>query len=131
MVKSTEATLKKIEVVLESIKNGTSIEKACNGAGIYRSTFYDWLRDSKENKDRYDQLIDSRTLIVEDALFNNALKGNITAQIFWLKNRAPDRWQDRVENKIIEEKVNVEDLKKEIQELIKESDLGILQTTKD
>jgi hypothetical protein len=125
----TELTLKKVEATLENIKNGSSIEKACSNADLNRTSFYDWLRDTKENQDRYNKLIDSRTLIVEDALFQNALKGNITAQIFWLKNRAPDRWQDRVENKIIEEKVNVDDLKKEISELIKESGLGLLQTT--
>ena len=31
---------------------------------------------------------------VEDALFSNALNGNKTAQIFFLKNRAPERWKD-------------------------------------
>ena len=31
-----------------------------------------------------------RTLL----LYRNALAGNTTAQIFWLKNRRPDRWRD-------------------------------------
>jgi hypothetical protein len=26
--------------------------------------------------------------------YRNALAGNTTAQIFWLKNRRPDRWRD-------------------------------------
>jgi len=30
-------------------------------------------------------------------LFKSAISGNVTAQIFWLKNRAPDRWRDRYE----------------------------------
>ena len=33
---------------------------------------------------------------VANALFDNALSGNTTAQIFFLKNRAPDEWKDRV-----------------------------------
>lgn len=33
---------------------------------------------------------------------------NTTAQIFWLKNRRPDKWRDRVENKIVAQ--DVEDL---------------------
>ena len=35
----------------------------------------------------------SRIKVVEDALFNNAVNGNTTAQIFFLCNRDPDRWQ--------------------------------------
>ena len=33
--------------------------------------------------------------MVEDALFRRALDGNTTAQIFYLTNRSPNRWQDR------------------------------------
>ena len=32
---------------------------------------------------------------VEQALYQNALKGSATAQIFWLKNRRPERWNDK------------------------------------
>ena len=32
---------------------------------------------------------------VESALFENALKGNASAQMFWLKNRCPERWNDK------------------------------------
>ena len=31
---------------------------------------------------------------VSNALFQAAINGNITAQIFWLKNMAPERWSD-------------------------------------
>lgn len=31
------------------------------------------------------------------ALYRNALAGNVTAQIFWLKNRRKEDWRDRVE----------------------------------
>lgn len=31
---------------------------------------------------------------VENALFNRAVLGNVTAQIFWLKNRKPDEWRN-------------------------------------
>ncbi len=33
--------------------------------------------------------------IVANALYQNALSGNVTAQIFYLKNRSPEEWQDR------------------------------------
>ena len=32
---------------------------------------------------------------VENALLRSALDGNTTAQIFWLKNRRPDKWRDK------------------------------------
>ena len=32
---------------------------------------------------------------VENALLNKALNGDTTAQIFWLKNRKPDKWRDK------------------------------------
>ncbi len=34
---------------------------------------------------------------VEDALLQTALDGGVTAQIFWLKNRCPDKWRERPE----------------------------------
>jgi hypothetical protein len=36
-------------------------------------------------------------MYVEDKLYENAMKGNIIAQIFWLKNRGMGRWSDRTE----------------------------------
>ena len=32
---------------------------------------------------------------VENALLQKALNGDTTAQIFWLKNRRPDKWRDK------------------------------------
>ena len=32
---------------------------------------------------------------VENALLSSALEDNTTAQIFWLKNRRPDKWRDK------------------------------------
>lgn len=33
--------------------------------------------------------------LVEQSLFNAALKGNVTAQQVWLYNRDPEHWQDK------------------------------------
>lgn len=32
---------------------------------------------------------------VEGSLLKNALSGNVTAQIYWLKNRRPDKWREQ------------------------------------
>ena len=34
---------------------------------------------------------------MEHALLLEALGGNVTAIIFWLKNRRPDKWRDKPE----------------------------------
>ena len=37
---------------------------------------------------------------ITNALFTSGKGGNVTAQIFYLKNRAPDKWSDRRETAI-------------------------------
>ena len=56
---------------------------------------------SKEFDNKVNAIIDSRTQTVEDALYASALKGNVIAQIFWLKNRAKDRWSDRTTHEVV------------------------------
>ncbi|ECE5860682.1 Uncharacterised protein [Salmonella enterica subsp. enterica] len=36
--------------------------------------------------------------MVTNALFKNAQEGNVVAQIFYLKNRDPENWRERVEH---------------------------------
>lgn len=92
---------KYLKPILKSLKNGASIVKACEGAGINSMTLWNWRRLNP----KLDKLIlgirDSRICEVEDALFDNATKGtpampygNTSAQMYYLKNRSPDRWKD-------------------------------------
>ena len=37
---------------------------------------------------------------ITNALYETGKGGNVTAQIFYLKNRAPDKWSDRKETQI-------------------------------
>lgn len=47
---------------------------------------------------------------ITNALFKSANEGSNTAQIFYLKNRGPESWKDRVEQKIEStNKIEVED----------------------
>jgi hypothetical protein len=65
----------------------------CLGIGV--STLYE---KQKKNPDFMDAIKRGKAKGLEtvtNALMSNAQDGNVTAQIFYLKNRSPERWQDR------------------------------------
>ncbi len=82
------------EAIIASLLNGATVKAACKAAKTNRDTYYAWLKDDKEFADAALKAKDSRIEIVEDALFNRASRGNVTAQIFFLCNRAPERWKN-------------------------------------
>lgn len=78
-------------------RDGLTDEQIAHNMGISAKTLYNWkekhlqiLHALKRSKDVADRQ-------VENALFENAINGNTTAQIFWLKNRKPDKWRDKQE----------------------------------
>ena len=80
---------------LKSLEGGVSVLKASKAADIDYKTIWRWRKDDEEFNIEVMAILDSRTMIVEDALFLNAAKGNLGAQVFYLKNRARDRWKDK------------------------------------
>lgn len=54
----------------------------------YKTKYPDFLEAIKTDRETADNA-------VESALYQRALKGDIIAQIFWLKNRRPAQWKDR------------------------------------
>ncbi len=60
-----------------------------------RSTLCLW---KEKHSDISDALKKGKEVVdyeVENALLKSALEGNVTAQIFWLKNRKPVVWKDK------------------------------------
>ncbi|MBQ0112216.1 MAG: hypothetical protein KBT03_03710 [Bacteroidales bacterium] len=86
-------------VLLEGwARNGLTDEQIAHNIGIARTTLYDW---KKKSSDITNSLKKGKEIVdfeVENALLKNALEGNTTAQIFWLKNRISDRWRDKIIN---------------------------------
>lgn len=91
MYKRTE----KLKAILKSLHKGASINSACQAANISVVSFWKWRKKNKKLDLLVKSIYDSRIQIVEDALYKGALEGNTTAQIFFLKNRAVDRWRDK------------------------------------
>ena len=85
------ATDKEIAVALDIAKSTLSLWK--NKNGITRTG--EDLRDFKVNLDDAKSIADD---MVVSALLGNALNNNVVAQIFWLKNRKPRQWRDKIEH---------------------------------
>ncbi len=82
-----------IAAVLKSLSNGETLEKACKAANIDRGTLRNWRKADMDLDAQVDSARMTAIDVIEDALFTSAQYGNITAQIFFLCNRSPDRWR--------------------------------------
>lgn len=120
----------KYRIYLEGmLRDGYSMEDIADKLGVNRKTLYNWM-----NKDStfYSIVRDAREIVnyeIESAL-KRSCKGfyvdkdvvdkngvvhtiqefippSVEAQKFWLKNKAKDKWKDRVEQEV---HTNVEDL---------------------
>ena len=58
-------------------------------------SLWEWRKVNERLDEKVHSIIDSRTQMVEDALYKSALDGNVTAQLAFLFNRAPKRWADK------------------------------------
>jgi hypothetical protein len=100
-------------------RNGAHIQRACAACGISRSTFYEWMKHDEKFRERAMAVIDEKIDNVEFALYSAAIKGNTTAQIFYLKNKRPTEWKDTNRLDATLEIVDVEKTAENIREVIK------------
>ena len=76
-------------------RDGLSKEQIAHNIGIGRTTLFEW---EKKEPNIANTLKKGREVVdfeVENALLKNALDGNVTAQIFWLKNRKKEQWREK------------------------------------
>ena len=94
--------LRKKNVLIELDKSGGLVNIACKNAGIGRTTYYEWMKEDPVFKEKAQAIIHEKVDNVEGALYRDALEGNVTAQIFFLKNKRSADWKDRsyVENTV-------------------------------
>lgn len=90
--------------VADWVRNGATDEEIAERLDIGRSSFYDYKREFSDFSDTLKKTRDAVDGEVENALLQNALNGNTTAQIFWLKNRRPDKWRDKPVEEVDEDK---------------------------
>lgn len=75
--------------------DGLSEKEIASAMEISLNTLCLWKKNYEPIKEALLTPKGSPDLEVENALRNSAINGNTTAQIFWLKNRRPDKWQDK------------------------------------
>lgn len=68
---------------------------ACKVADIHRNTAYIWRNLDPEFRQAWDLALENATDVIEGSLYDNALKGNVIAQIFYLKNNRT-KYRDKV-----------------------------------
>ena len=77
-------------------RDGLSDEQIAHNMGISVRTFYQWKK-KPECVQIFQAIKSGKEVVdyaVENKLLENAMNGNVTAQIFWLKNRKPMKWRD-------------------------------------
>ncbi|WP_286981225.1 transposase [Pseudothermotoga sp.] len=94
MGRKTKFTPRKKELFITLIANGNTIANVCEALGIDTSTY----RKARASDPEFAALVDEakkiRVHLVEDALYQSALAGNVLAQKFYLVNRSGGEWKE-------------------------------------
>lgn len=77
------------------VRSGLRYDQIAKNMGISECTLYDWQNRFPEIANALKKTREIVDFEVENALYENAMAGNVTAQIFWLKNRLRKRWMDK------------------------------------
>jgi len=113
---------RKLKAIAKSLNNGATLSAACEGASMTAWTLWHWRKDNPKIDLFIAGLLDNQIQVVEDALFRRAtgytyeevtkekeeskfekrvgkviikeIPSDVTACIFFLTNRAPDRWKN-------------------------------------
>ena len=76
-------------------RDGLTDEQIAHNMGISAKTLWQWKKKYSKIGNALKKSKDIADFEVENALFNAAKNGNVTAQIYWLNNRKPDRWRNK------------------------------------
>lgn len=96
-------TEEKILLLQGWARNGLTNEQIASNMDIVVSTLWEWRKKSSKISNALKIGKEEADLQVENALHKAALEGNTTAMIFWLKNRKPENWRDKIQQEITTE----------------------------
>lgn len=90
-----EVTPEVLEKVEALAAQGLTQDQIARSMGISPDTLYERKKDNAEFSEAIKAGQAKGIATITNSLFKAAKAGNITAQIFYLKNRAPKDWMDR------------------------------------
>ena len=101
MAKSKWDEVKDKLVLVEGwARSGLIEEQIAANLGISTATLYKYKLEHEEFLNAIKKGKEVVDFEVEGALYRKALEGDTTAQIFWLKNRKPKEWRDKVHTEL-------------------------------
>ena len=83
--------------LLQSLKDGCTVTKACEAAGVSRGLFYSWCDKSFDFNAAVERIKSKRPKMVADVLFQKCLDGDTQAIKYYLNNRDKFNWAERHE----------------------------------
>lgn len=90
-------------------RDGLTDEQIASNMGIVASTLYEYKKKHEKISEALKKGKEVADFHVENALYKKACGGDVTAMIYWLKNRRPGKWRDKPEEKRSGEVVNIID----------------------
>ena len=88
-------------------RDGLTDEQIAEKMRIGMTTYYRWQTDYREIREALKKGKEVVDYEVENALLEECKSGNVTAQIFWLKNRRPDKWRDKPDAVVVADPVQI------------------------
>ena len=76
-------------------RRGLNDEQIAAKMHIAPSTLYEWKKKFPEISEALKEGKDLPDIKMENALYEAGIGGNVTAMIFWLKNRLKGDWKDK------------------------------------
>lgn len=87
-----EINLAKVE---QLAAQGLTTKQIADCLDVGRTTFYTHMNEKRDIRDALKRGRSKGIGTITNSLFQSAKGGNVTAQIFYLKNRQPKKWRDR------------------------------------
>lgn len=90
----SKLTSKRRQAVLDQLRQGWSIQRACDAAGISRQAYYNWRDADQGFAQEADAARESGVDHLEDVARERALADSDTLLIFMLKANRPTKYRD-------------------------------------
>ena len=110
--------MKNKQKIIDQLKNQPIVQIACQKSGISRATYYRWRNKDEKFKKQSDQALEEGVSFINDLAESQLLSSikdrNMTAIIYWLKNRHvayADKIQVNANREVVDDNLTPEEEK--------------------